>query len=238
MRFAFEPALERFRDAGVDVEGDLVRLDRGFVAEQLAEVPSSSGSTRGTPSDRSWWVATTSRSRRRAGRRSSSIPSAAGDRRREDHATFVRSRTRFGLRPERERDRRARRPAGADAAPGHGPRRAAVVRQAVLPGRRDVREPARLGRPGGDRLRWPRGDRRAAGDARHREPDQPAVVRRAYGRLRDRVCRGRAAGSVHAVRVRRRDGPAGAWRARSRRWRRRCWQACASCSSSGRATRS
>ena len=29
-----------------------------------------------------------------------------------------------------------------------------------------------------------------------------------------------------------------AWRARSRRWRRRCWQACASCSSSGRATRS
>lgn len=40
VRFAFEPVLERFRDAGVDVEDELVRLDRGFVVEQLAKVPS------------------------------------------------------------------------------------------------------------------------------------------------------------------------------------------------------
>lgn len=40
VRFSFEPALERFRVAGIDVEGDLVRLDRGFVAEQLAKAPS------------------------------------------------------------------------------------------------------------------------------------------------------------------------------------------------------
>lgn len=39
VRFAFEPALQRFRDAGVAVEGDLVRLDRGFVTEQLAKTP-------------------------------------------------------------------------------------------------------------------------------------------------------------------------------------------------------
>lgn len=40
VRFAFEPALRRFREAGCAVEGDLVRLDRGFVAERLAEAPS------------------------------------------------------------------------------------------------------------------------------------------------------------------------------------------------------
>lgn len=39
VRFSFEPALQRFRDAGVAVEGDLVRLDRGFVAEQLEKAP-------------------------------------------------------------------------------------------------------------------------------------------------------------------------------------------------------
>ncbi|HEU4356188.1 MAG TPA: trimethylamine methyltransferase family protein [Actinomycetota bacterium] len=37
--FAFEPALRRFRDAGVATEDDLVRLDRGFVTEQLAKAP-------------------------------------------------------------------------------------------------------------------------------------------------------------------------------------------------------
>ena len=41
VRFSFEPALRRFRDAGSEVEGDLVRLDRGFVAERLAEAPRS-----------------------------------------------------------------------------------------------------------------------------------------------------------------------------------------------------
>jgi trimethylamine--corrinoid protein Co-methyltransferase len=41
VRFAFEPALQRFREAGLDVDGDLARLDRGFVAERLAEAPSS-----------------------------------------------------------------------------------------------------------------------------------------------------------------------------------------------------
>ncbi len=39
VRFAYEPALTRFRAAGLDVEGDLVRLDRGFVAERLAQAP-------------------------------------------------------------------------------------------------------------------------------------------------------------------------------------------------------
>lgn len=41
VRFLSEPALERFRAAGLDVEGDLVRLDRAFVAEQLALAPAS-----------------------------------------------------------------------------------------------------------------------------------------------------------------------------------------------------
>jgi trimethylamine--corrinoid protein Co-methyltransferase len=41
VRFSFEPALRRFREAGCQVEGDLVRLDRGFVAEQLARAPRS-----------------------------------------------------------------------------------------------------------------------------------------------------------------------------------------------------
>ena len=40
-RFIYEPALELFRAAGLDVEGDLVRLDRGFVKEQLALAPAS-----------------------------------------------------------------------------------------------------------------------------------------------------------------------------------------------------
>lgn len=39
VRFAYGPALERFRAAGLDVDGELVRLDRGFVAEQLALAP-------------------------------------------------------------------------------------------------------------------------------------------------------------------------------------------------------
>jgi len=39
VRFAHEPALARFRTAGLDVEGDLVRLDRGFVSERLALAP-------------------------------------------------------------------------------------------------------------------------------------------------------------------------------------------------------
>jgi len=29
VRFPYEPALARFREAGVDVEADLVRMDRG-----------------------------------------------------------------------------------------------------------------------------------------------------------------------------------------------------------------
>ncbi len=41
VRFSFEPALRRFREAGLRVEGELVRLDRGFVRERLAEVPSA-----------------------------------------------------------------------------------------------------------------------------------------------------------------------------------------------------
>ena len=41
VRFPYEPALARFREAGVDVEADLVRMDRGFVAEQLMLAPSS-----------------------------------------------------------------------------------------------------------------------------------------------------------------------------------------------------
>ncbi len=39
VRFLYEPALQRFRAAGVPVEGDLVRLDRGFVTEQLVLAP-------------------------------------------------------------------------------------------------------------------------------------------------------------------------------------------------------
>ncbi len=41
VRVSFGPALRRLREAGCDVEGDLVRLDRGFVAERLAEAPRS-----------------------------------------------------------------------------------------------------------------------------------------------------------------------------------------------------
>jgi trimethylamine--corrinoid protein Co-methyltransferase len=40
VRFSFEPALQRFRQAGLTIEGDLVHLDRGFVAERLTEAPS------------------------------------------------------------------------------------------------------------------------------------------------------------------------------------------------------
>jgi trimethylamine--corrinoid protein Co-methyltransferase len=40
-RFMYEPALELFRAAGLDVEEDLVRLDRSFVMEQLALAPAS-----------------------------------------------------------------------------------------------------------------------------------------------------------------------------------------------------
>ena len=39
VRFSFEPALERFRSAGLDADCDLVHLDRGFVQEQLALAP-------------------------------------------------------------------------------------------------------------------------------------------------------------------------------------------------------
>jgi trimethylamine--corrinoid protein Co-methyltransferase len=41
VRFLYEPALASFRGAGVDVDGDLVHLDRGFVAERLALAPAS-----------------------------------------------------------------------------------------------------------------------------------------------------------------------------------------------------
>ena len=41
VRFRHGPALARFRAAGLKVEEDLVRLDRGFVAEQLALAPGS-----------------------------------------------------------------------------------------------------------------------------------------------------------------------------------------------------
>lgn len=41
VRFPFEPALRRFREAGCATQGDLVRLDRAFVAERLAQAPSS-----------------------------------------------------------------------------------------------------------------------------------------------------------------------------------------------------
>jgi trimethylamine--corrinoid protein Co-methyltransferase len=41
VRFSYEPALARFREAGLPVEGDLVRLDRGFVSERLALAPES-----------------------------------------------------------------------------------------------------------------------------------------------------------------------------------------------------
>lgn len=41
VRFMYEPALELFRAAGLDVDGDLVHLDRGFVMEQLALAPAS-----------------------------------------------------------------------------------------------------------------------------------------------------------------------------------------------------
>ena len=40
-RFMYEPALELFRAAGLDVEADLVHLDRGFVMEELALAPAS-----------------------------------------------------------------------------------------------------------------------------------------------------------------------------------------------------
>jgi len=39
VRFTYEPALQRFRGAGLTVEDDLIHLDRGFVAEQLAKAP-------------------------------------------------------------------------------------------------------------------------------------------------------------------------------------------------------
>ena len=39
VRFSYEPALARFREAGLEVQGNLVRLDRGFVAERLAQAP-------------------------------------------------------------------------------------------------------------------------------------------------------------------------------------------------------
>ena len=38
-RFLYPPALEVFRAAGVDVRGDLVRMDRAFVMEQVARAP-------------------------------------------------------------------------------------------------------------------------------------------------------------------------------------------------------
>lgn len=41
VRFAFEPALERFRAAGLTIEDNVVHLDRGFVAERLAQAPST-----------------------------------------------------------------------------------------------------------------------------------------------------------------------------------------------------
>jgi trimethylamine:corrinoid methyltransferase-like protein len=78
VRFAFEPALHRFRDTGVAVEDDLVRLDRGCRA--LAQARASSAHARALS------VLTiggdTSRSRRPAARRSSSTPTAAAARRR------------------------------------------------------------------------------------------------------------------------------------------------------------
>lgn len=41
VRFSYEPALQRFRQAGLTIEDDLVHLDRGFVVERLAEAPST-----------------------------------------------------------------------------------------------------------------------------------------------------------------------------------------------------
>lgn len=41
VRYSYEPALQLFRAAGLDVDGDLVRLDPGFVAEQLALAPAA-----------------------------------------------------------------------------------------------------------------------------------------------------------------------------------------------------
>jgi trimethylamine--corrinoid protein Co-methyltransferase len=41
VRFSYEPALQRFRQAGLTIEDDLVHLDRAFVAERLAEAPST-----------------------------------------------------------------------------------------------------------------------------------------------------------------------------------------------------
>ena len=41
VRFTYEPALQRFREAGLTVEDGLVHLDRGFVSEQLAKAPSA-----------------------------------------------------------------------------------------------------------------------------------------------------------------------------------------------------
>jgi trimethylamine--corrinoid protein Co-methyltransferase len=41
VRFAFEPALQRFRESGLSADGDLVHLDRGFVTQRLAEAPST-----------------------------------------------------------------------------------------------------------------------------------------------------------------------------------------------------
>jgi trimethylamine--corrinoid protein Co-methyltransferase len=41
VRFMYPPALELFRSTGQSVEGDVVRLDRGFVMEELALAPGS-----------------------------------------------------------------------------------------------------------------------------------------------------------------------------------------------------
>ncbi len=61
-------------------------------------------------------------------------------------------------------------------------------------------------RAGGDRVRRPRRDRHDAGDHRHRQPEQPAGVGLADGRVPDGVGGGRAAGGDDAVHAGGRDG--------------------------------
>ncbi|MBW2543794.1 MAG: trimethylamine methyltransferase family protein, partial [Deltaproteobacteria bacterium] len=40
-RVTYEPTLQLLRDAGLKIDGDVVRFDRGFVREALARVPAS-----------------------------------------------------------------------------------------------------------------------------------------------------------------------------------------------------
>jgi hypothetical protein len=209
VRFAFEPALRRFRDAGVDVYGDLVDLDRGFVAEAArggpARVPSPRAEPRRSfvvggdhlalaPTGGAPFVLDPDRGRR---------PPTA-----EDHAMFVRFTHAVPVFDLNESG--IVEPDDLPVPTRHLDMDLDVLRWSDKPyfpvgatyeSSRDSVDLAAM-------LRWPRGDRRAPRDARDREPDQPAVVRRAHGGLGDRVRGGRPARRVHAVRGRRRDGAA------------------------------